>query len=123
LSGSVLFTADPVEVQAAVGAQLKALAERFRPDVYEYIALARGRVEREIFTTEGARVGMRIMEFSDLDVNVFVALIASAHLIITGRFHYNMAAAALGVPFVPLASNNEKRLCCELDLGRLFEHV
>jgi polysaccharide pyruvyl transferase WcaK-like protein len=118
LSGSVLFTADPAEVKTVIGLQLEELNARFPTDVYEYVALVHGRTEREIFEKTGGFRCIRIVAVSDLSIDKFIELVASSYLVVTGRFHYNMAAAVLGVPFVPLESNNEKirGLCRELDI-------
>ena len=45
---------------------------------------------------------------SPQSANDWLAEIASASLLITGRFHHAVAAAALGTPFISIASNTPK---------------
>jgi polysaccharide pyruvyl transferase WcaK-like protein/Flp pilus assembly protein TadD len=106
LAGSV---ADAGAVAAALGALARdARAAGLRPAFLCGAAGGLAADDRDFARRLAAVAGPDVELLHATSEAAFLSAIASARLLVSGRFHYSIAAACLGTPFVALDSNTPK---------------
>lgn len=117
----VLLSAGPALGAGTVETVAASLLDRLPTPAHEYVLLCHDDSERALLSRIAAITNGRLIAFDGLGAEAFIDLLAGARIIVTGWERDAAAAAALGVPFLPLASADPGLAAACHELGVAIE--